>query len=319
MQGDSQTKAPRARQCRELVILSGKGGTGKTSVTGGFSHLAEDAVLCDCDVDAANLGLLLHPQATETHPFYASKKAHIDTQKCSNCGKCREVCRFEAIMPVTVNPANQTSQAVQAGRTDHVNRLLCEGCGFCFHVCPEQAVTMEEALSGHWYVSDTEHGPLVHARLEPGEGNSGKLVSAVRLKARDIQKAQGKAMIITDGPPGTGCPVIACISGADLALIVTEPTLSGISDLERIVRVCHHFRVPALICINKYDIDLDNTETIKRRAGQMNCPVAGQIPYDHMVPKAMVSGVPATAYDCPAGTGIRALWDTMSTRLLSDD
>ncbi len=303
MQVDSQTKSSSASKGRELVILSGKGGTGKTSVAGGFSYLAQKAVLCDCDVDAANLALLLNPRNTKTYPFYASKKAYIDPSICSNCGKCFETCRFGAI----VKNDDGTFQSIE---------LLCEGCGFCFHVCPENAITMKDALSGHWYISETDHGPFIHARLEPAEGNSGKLVSAVRIKGKEIQRKKNKDIIITDGPPGTGCPVIACVTGADLALIVTEPTLSGISDLERIIDVCHHFQVSVLICINKYDIDLENTQTIKDIAERMDCDLAGEIPYDHAVPKAMVNGVPATDYDCEAGKAIRRLWEIVSARLV---
>ncbi len=293
----------KVQQGKELVILSGKGGTGKTSVAGGFTHLAQDAVFCDCDVDAANLGLLLQPKNTETHTFYASKKAVIDPDKCTACGKCFEVCRFDSL------------HLTDSGKAYAVRPLLCEGCGYCYHVCPEKAVVMEDALSGHWYVSDTDHGPFVHARLEPAEGNSGKLVSAVRLKAREIMMKEGKKALITDGPPGTGCPVIACVSGADLALVVTEPTLSGINDLSRILKVCEHFKVPALICINKHDIDEDNTKTVERMAREASCPVVGLIPYDEMVPEAMVNGQPATAYDCPAGESIKNLWGVVEEKL----
>ncbi len=312
MQNTLQDKASGPSKGRELVILSGKGGTGKTSVAGAFSQLAKNAVLCDCDVDAANLSLLLSPTSTRAHPFLASKKAHIDPGKCIDCGECFEVCRFEAILK------NFRDSRPDCGSSYTVSQLLCEGCGLCFHVCPENAVVMEEVLSGHWYVSETKPGPFVHARLEPGEGNSGRLVTAVRLKAAEIERTEGKAIIITDGPPGTGCPVIAAVSGVDLALIVTEPTLSAISDLGRIIDVCSHFKVPALICINKYDIDLDNTHVIEELAANKDCAVVDRIPYDDTVPKAMVKGLAVTAYDCPASHALRRLWDSVSACLLVD-
>lgn len=290
-------KASTETRVKELVIISGKGGTGKTSVAGGLADLADNSVLCDCDVDAANLGLLLQPNVVEKHEFQMSSRAHIDASKCKSCSLCEQNCRFGAISNF------------------QVDEISCEGCGLCFRICPSEAITMHQTLSGCWYVSETRHGPLVHARLEPGEDNSGKLVSAVRQKARDIANSHGRNLLITDGPPGIGCPVIASLSGANLALVVTEPTLSGIHDMERIVQVCKHFNVPAVVCINKWDIDPVNTGHIQERCYEMNCPVIGLIPYDSLVPKAMANGVPATSYDCLAGNSIRELWNTVRERL----
>lgn len=337
---------------KELVVLSGKGGTGKTSIVGSFAELAKDAVFCDCDVDAANLGLLLCPDVKETVEFRASSKANIDGNACTGCGKCEEICRFGAIRSRKMsangnieetggtketangNPeeiANRNtkemanvirrgSKANEISPEDRrpkleVDLMSCEGCNLCAHICAVNAITMEEVVSGHWYVSDTKHGPLVHARLEPGEENSGRLVAAVREKAREIAQQEGKNLIITDGPPGIGCPVIASLSGADEALVVTEPTLSGIHDLERVIQVCNHFNVPVLVCINKWDIDPENTSIIKKISEEAGYRVIGLIPYDETVPKAMVNGYAVTSYDCPAGNSIKEMWHKIETKI----
>jgi len=226
---------------KEVVVLSGKGGTGKTSLVGSFAAIAQSKVLADCDVDAADLHLLLNPEQKEENEFWSGQVAVIDGEKCTECGLCQELCYFHAISDFKVDPVS------------------CEGCGFCYHACPDKAITMTECLSGHWFVSQTRYGPLVHARLGIAEENSGKLVAVVRQNARSIAERENHEYIITDGPPGIGCPVISSLSGTDLALLVTEPTLSGIHDLERVLGVCRHFGVPALVCVNKYDINEDNT------------------------------------------------------------
>ncbi|HHW18310.1 MAG TPA: 4Fe-4S binding protein [Firmicutes bacterium] len=276
---------------KEIVLISGKGGTGKTSIAGGFAMLSGDAVLCDCDVDAANLELILNAEHLETHEFQASKKARIHKDKCIECGQCRERCKFEAIHDFEVDPWS------------------CEGCGVCSRLCPAGAVEMYPVLSGHWFVSRTDTGPLVHARLEPGQENSGKLVSLVRQKAREIAKLENRRLIITDGPPGIGCPVIASLSGAEMALIVTEPTLSGFHDLDRVLKVCRHFGVPAAVCINKYDISPEHSGEIEAKCWERDIPVVGKIPYDENVPKAMVQGMPVVKLDCPATREVRRLWE----------
>ena len=281
---------------REVVIVSGKGGTGKTSVAAGFADLAANSVFCDCDVDAANLGLVLGGEEKESHEFVASSRAQVDPEKCTRCGLCARVCRFDAFAGPGV-----------------VLRGSCEGCGLCSRVCPTQAIRMSPVLSGYWYVSETEKGPLVHARLEPGEENSGKLVTLVRQKAREIAQSSGRATIVTDGPPGIGCPVIASLSGADLAVIVTEPTLSGIHDLERIVDVCRQFRVPAVVCVNKYDIHEENSRRIEWQCEEMGVSLGGKVPYDENVPRAMVRGLPVTRYSCPASESIRSLWEAVAS------
>ena len=280
---------------KEIVVLSGKGGTGKTTIVASFAALAKSKVLCDCDVDAADLHLLLKPEAKETHDFRSGQTAIIDEKLCTRCGLCQEVCRFEAINDLKIDPT------------------ACEGCGFCARVCPENAITMKENLAGHWFVSDTKYGPLVHARLGIAQENSGKLVNVVRQNARSIGQKGGLEYIITDGPPGIGCPVISSLSGADLALLVTEPTLSGIHDLERVVGVCRHFGVLALVCINKYDINEENTELIIKSCMDQRIEVVSKIPYEPKVSESIAEGVPLVEYmDNGASQGIRSLWQTLS-------
>jgi MinD superfamily P-loop ATPase len=263
---------------KEIVVLSGKGGTGKTSIVGSFAALAKSKVMVDCDVDAADLHLLLQPAIREKHEFWSSQVAVIDGEKCTSCGLCQELCRFTAI------------------KDFKVDAISCEGCGFCAHICPAGAITMKENLAGHWLISDTRYGSLVHARLGVAQENSGKLVATVRQQARRIAEKEGADYVISDGPPGIGCPVISSLSGANLALLVTEPTLSGIHDLERVFGVCHHFGVPALVCINKYDINKDNAREIERYCCSQEVKVATRIPFDNVVTEAMVCGLPVVEY-----------------------
>lgn len=263
---------------KELVILSGKGGTGKTSVAGSFAVLASEKVLCDCDVDAADLHLMLDPRTSERFEFWSGQTARIDPDQCTQCGLCEENCRFDAIDAFAVEPTS------------------CEGCGFCSRICPVGAISMEDNLAGEWFISETRHGPLVHARLGIAEENSGKLVTMVRNEAKRIAEEQNLNYIITDGPPGIGCPVISSLSGAAAALIVTEPTLSGMHDMDRVVGVCDHFGVPALICINKYDINSENTARIETAGREKGLPIVGKIPYDDVATEALVQGVSVVEY-----------------------
>jgi MinD superfamily P-loop ATPase len=286
---------------KELVVLSGKGGTGKTSIVGSLAVLAEDKVLADCDVDAADLHLLLEPVNRQKHQFWSGQVAVIDEEKCTQCGLCQELCRFKAIEDFRVDPVS------------------CEGCGFCYRICPEEAITMEENLSGHWFISDTKYGPLVHARLGIAQENSGKLVALVRQKAKEMAEKQGASYIISDGPPGIGCPVISSLSGASLALLVTEPTLSGIHDLERVLGVCHHFGVPAIASINKYDINEDNTRQIEDYCLKQGVEIAARIPFDNVVTEAMVQGQPVVEYSHNSvSREIKQLWQNISERLARD-
>jgi MinD superfamily P-loop ATPase len=276
---------------QEIVVLSGKGGTGKTVVTASFAALSQSKVLCDCDVDAADLHLLLRPTVLETHAFRGRPLAEIDPDKCSRCGLCLDICRFDAIRDFRVDP------------------FACEGCRLCQQVCPEEAVTLRENLAGHWYVSDTRYGPLVHARLGPGKENSGELVAAVRARARKIAREQDAEYILSDGPPGIGCPVISSLSNASLALIVTEPSLSGIHDLERVLAVCRHFRVTSLVCINKHDLDENATRRIRHHCRRAGVEVAAMIPFDTAVTEAVVQGVPPVEYsDGLAARAVVQLW-----------
>jgi MinD superfamily P-loop ATPase len=280
---------------QEVVVLSGKGGTGKTSIVGSFAALAKSKILVDCDVDAATLHLLLQPAIREKHEFWSGQAAFIEMEKCTRCGLCQEFCRFKAIVDFRVDPVS------------------CEGCGFCSHICPAEAITMKDNMAGHWFISDTRYGPLIHARLGIAQENSGKLVALVRQQAKQMAEKQRANYIISDGPPGIGCPVISSLSGANLALLVTEPTLSGIHDLERVLGVCHHFGVPALVCINKYDINEDNTSQIEHYCLSQGVAVAARIPFDNTVTKAMVAGLPVVEYSRNGVSHqIGALWELVS-------
>jgi len=283
---------------KEIVVLSGKGGTGKTSIVGSLAAIVQNKVMADCDVDAADLHLLLQPVNQQKHDFWSGQVAFIDEEKCTQCGLCQDVCRFDAIRDFEVDP------------------ISCEGCGFCSHICPVEAIAMKESLSGHWFISDTKYGHLVHARLGVAQENSGKLVALVRQHARQIAEKQGFSYIISDGPPGIGCPVISSLSGANLALLVTEPTLSGIHDLGRVIGVCHHFGVPAVVCINKYDINEDNTHQIENYCLGQGVEVASKIPFDNVVTEALVKGLPVVEYSRgKVAQEIESLWQRISCTL----
>ena len=280
---------------REIVVLSGKGGTGKTTIVGSLAALAKSKVLADCDVDAADLHLLLKPKVKQENEFWSGQVAQIDEEKCTQCGLCQEICRFDAIKDYRVDPID------------------CEGCGFCSHICPEEAIEMKENMSGHWFISDTSYGPLVHARLGIAQENSGKLVAQVRQEARRIADERGFDYIISDGPPGIGCPVISSLSGAGLALMVAEPTLSGIHDLERVLGVSGHFGVPAAVCINKYDLNEENSRRIEDYCQDRGIKLAARIPFDNAVTEAIVRGLPAVEYSHGAvSREIEKLWEVIS-------
>ncbi len=263
---------------KEIVVLSGKGGTGKTSIVAALAVLARSKVLADCDVDAADLHLLLEPKVREEKEFWSGQVASIDKEKCTECGLCQELCRFAAITDFNIDP------------------ISCEGCGFCCQVCPVDAITMKESMSGHSFISETKYGYLCHARLGIAEENSGKLVALVRQSAKSIAERENLDYILTDGPPGIGCPVISAISGASMALLVTEPTLSGIHDLERVLGVCRHFNIAALVCINKHDINQENTEKIERYCLKQGVDVASKIPFDNVVTEALIKRLPVIEY-----------------------
>jgi MinD superfamily P-loop ATPase len=279
---------------KQIVILSGKGGTGKTSVSAALAHLgaADHAlILADADVDAANLELVLAPEQREAHEFWSGSVARIDLKACTACGRCAEVCRFAAI----VNPGAE-------GALLAVDPVACEGCASCFYQCPAEAIQMVEQQAGLWFRSDTRFGPLFHAHLLAGRENSGKLVSQVKQQASLWALDHEADLMLVDGPPGIGCPVISASAGADLALLVVEPTLSGVHDLERVLATVQHFQVAAGVVINKADLNPRQADAIEAYCAQQCVPVAGRIPYDPIVTEAMVHGVPVSAYSDGAVT-----------------
>jgi len=256
---------------KQLAIISGKGGTGKTSITAAFATLAKNAVLADCDVDAADLHLILKPNIKKTMKFHGLKIASINRDLCIDCKKCYDSCRFNAI-----------------DEKIHLTKESCEGCSVCAHVCPVNAIKMVDRNSGFAYISETRFGPMAHAVLNTAEEASGKLVTLVRNNASDIAKQKKKEIILIDGPPGIGCPVIASITGVNLVLIVTEPTLSAIHDLERVLGVAQHFHIPAVVCINKSSINSENTSKIEHYCKKNNIPIVGKLPYDTAITQAMI-------------------------------
>ena len=279
---------------KELIVISGKGGTGKTSLMGAFADMAKNHVLCDADVDAADLHLITAPDIHQRHDFQSGHLATIRADQCTQCGLCREMCRWNAISDQFV-----------------VDAIECEGCGVCVDFCPEQAIEFPVSTCGEWFVSDTRFGPMVHARLGIAEENSGKLVTLVRQEAKKLAERQQLDLILTDGPPGVGCPVIAAIGGADGVLIVTEPTVSGRHDMMRVVDLARHFRVPAMVCVNKYDLNPEMTARIERFADENGVIRTGRIPFDAMVTKAMVQAQTLTEFGPEADitAAVRGVWE----------
>jgi MinD superfamily P-loop ATPase len=258
----------------EILVISGKGGTGKTSLTAAFSHLAADPVICDLDVDAPDLHLLLKPKNRETHEFYSGFEAVINPDKCDACGTCLQMCRYQAVLPGPAYPA--------------IDPLKCEGCKVCVQFCPADAIAFTPRHCGRWHVADTRFGPLVHAQLFPAQENSGRLVALLRKQAKELARARGSELILADGPPGIGCPVISALSGVRLAVIVTEPTPSGRHDMERIVELCSHFGIPAAVIINKCDLNEAMAERIQQYCRQKDMAVVARLPHDPEFVHAMV-------------------------------
>lgn len=298
---------------KEIVVISGKGGTGKTSIVASLAALAGNTVLADCDVDAADLHLLLQPDVKEKHGFSGGKQACVVREKCIGCGKCAEVCNFSAV--ALNGPANDVVE-----KTYTIDPVSCEGCGVCFHFCPANAIEFEDAVNGRWFVSNTRFGPMVHAKLGPAQENSGKLVSMIRKQAKQIANEQEKDFIIVDGSPGIGCPVIASITAADLVLIVTEPTMSAQHDLERVIELTGHFKIPTVVCINKYDINHKMAQEIERKMKNMDIAVIGQIPYDTSVTKAQIAGQSIIEYSNDGlSNQIKSLWRTILNTFTKKD
>lgn len=278
---------------KEIVVVSGKGGTGKTSVVASLACLIGEKAMVDCDVDAANLSLVLSPKVIEEKDFYAGKKAQILPEKCTQCGVCRDMCRFDAISDSFV-----------------IDPVACEGCGACYFFCPAAAVEFETALVGRCYICDTPKGdPFVYAELFPGEENSGKLVTMVRTEAKERAERAGLSRILTDGPPGIGCPVISSITGTSLALVVTEPTASGIHDLERVIQLARHFEIPVAVIVNKSDINQSCTDSIRNYCAQKDIPLLGLLPYEKAISEAQRQGKAIVEYapDLPVSKALRGI------------
>ncbi|MFA5294874.1 MAG: ATP-binding protein [Methanoregulaceae archaeon] len=284
----------------QLAVVSGKGGTGKTVLTGGIAHCStRSMVLADCDVDASNLEFILSPRLIDRRNFFGMDAASIDSDLCTACGTCSGVCRFGAV--------------ATNGEVFSIRTRMCEGCGVCRLACPAGAVTLRPRVCGEIFYSGTRYGNLVHARLAPGAPNSGLLVAEVRKTA--ILRNPDSDLMLIDGPPGTGCPLISTVSGTDVVLAVTEPSRSGLHDLERLVRVCRTFRPEIFAVINKWDLDPDISEIIRQYCRSEDIPVIGIIPYDEGVMAAVRNGKPVTASHSPSAEAIQGIWDDLARKL----
>jgi len=287
---------------KELVVISGKGGTGKTSLVAAFASLAENMVLCDADVDAADLHLIMNPDVRKRFDFQGGHKAIIKKDRCTQCNLCRELCRWNAIDEDFL-----------------VDPIQCEGCGVCCYFCPEKAIDFPLNTCGEWFISDTRFGPMVHARLGIAEENSGKLVTLVRREAKNLAETKNLGLILTDGAPGVGCPVIASIGGANAVLVVTEPTVSGIHDMERVVQLADFFKIRAVVCVNKYDLNPVKSREVEEYAGQKGIGFLGRIPFDPIFTKAMVQGRNIFEYDSRSEVcdAVRQIWEKVNQKILS--
>ena len=294
---------------KELVVISGKGGTGKTSVVASCASLAEKAVIADCDVDAADLHLVLQPRVVHREDFTAGSKARIKPGHCTACGKCEELCRFDAIY--FDGPGNG-----RVPKTFRVDTIACEGCGVCFDFCAENAIEFEPAVCGQWFISETRCGPMVHARLGIAAENSGKLVTQLRRTARQVGVRQKREIILCDGSPGIGCPVIASLTGASMALFIVEPTASGEHDFLRVAQLTTQLGVPGIMAVNKADLNDMATRNLEALARERGVAVVGRIPYDRAVTEAQIARTTVVeASNGPAAQAIRALWDETRTYL----
>ena len=285
---------------KELIVISGKGGTGKTSILAAFASLAGKKVLCDADVDAADLHLIMAPRILERHDFVSGHTAVIDSDKCDQCGLCRELCKWNAISEDFV-----------------VDPIGCEGCGVCFYFCPEKAIDFPLDTCGEWFLSDTRFGPMAHASLGIAEENSGKLVSLIRQQGKMLAEKNNMGLLLTDGPPGIGCPVIASLGGASAALIVAEPTVSGKHDMERVAELAAFFNVPTMVCVNKFDLNPEMGQAIESFAKEKNITVMGRIPFDPVFTRATVQGKTVIEFD-PGSEGsgaVEKIWEAVARHL----
>ncbi|MCD6560285.1 MAG: 4Fe-4S binding protein [Deltaproteobacteria bacterium] len=285
---------------KELVIISGKGGTGKTSIIAAFASLTENKILCDADVDAADLHLIMHPEIKECHDFESGHTALINQDKCTECGLCRDLCRWDSISEDFV-----------------VDDIGCEGCGVCWYFCPEKAIDFPLNTCGEWYLSETRFGPMAHASLHIAEENSGKLVTLIRQEGKKLAEKKNIDLLLTDGPPGVGCPVIASLGGATAVLIVAEPTVSGRHDMERVAELAAFFKIPAMVCINKFDLNTDEGEAIEAFAKEKDIDMIGRIPFDAAFTKAMVQGKTIIEFDSRSEgcRAVRDMWKNLAQRL----
>ena len=285
---------------KEIVIISGKGGTGKTSIIAAFASLVENKVLCDADVDAADLHLIMDPEVKEHHDFESGHTAIINQDKCTECGLCRDLCRWDAISEDFV-----------------VDSIECEGCGVCYYFRPEKAIDFPLNTCGEWYLSETRFGPMAHARLSIAEENSGKLVTLIRQEGKKLAEKNNLDLLLTDGPPGIGCPVIASMGGAAAVLIVTEPTVSGRHDMERVAELAAFFKIPAMMCVNKFDLNPSQGEAIEAFARERDISVIGRVPFDPAFTKAMVQGKTIVEFDSQSEgcVAVKSIWETVAQRL----
>ncbi|MBU4176150.1 MAG: ATP-binding protein [Desulfobacteraceae bacterium] len=287
---------------KEIVVLSGKGGTGKTTLLGSFALLADNKVMADCDVDAADLHLLLAPIPRKKNKFHTGVKARVIKTQCTSCGTCKELCQFGA---------------VSLNGSAAIDPFACEGCGVCAHFCPEEAIVLDENYCGNWFISDTDYGVLVHAQLFAGEENSGKLVTFIKKKARELAEQQSAESILVDGSPGIGCPVIASLSNVDAILAVTEPTQSGWHDLERVLELADHFKIQSFVCLNKWDLNPGMAEEIVASCQKRRVDVLGYIPFDPAVVSSQLAGVPfGKDNNGPAALAIREIWKQLHGKVI---
>ncbi|NHI83137.1 MAG: (4Fe-4S)-binding protein [Candidatus Thorarchaeota archaeon] len=286
----------------EIAVISGKGGTGKTTFSAAFAALANGIVIADCDVDAPDMHILLQPHTKQTMEFKSSKVASINQELCTQCGVCHDNCRFDAANP------------------PEINAIACEGCGVCAYLCPEEAISMDNRVSGMLYYSETRFGPMSHAKLLPGEGNSGKLVTDVRRQAQEMAKERNLDRILIDGSPGIGCPVIATVTGISIGIIVTEPTMSGIHDMERVAGLLDKFGVSGAVIINKYDLNVENTQQIEEYCQENGLYLLGRVAFDSIMTESMVAAktLPEFAPSHEITGFVRKMWSAIEEILLQE-